>query len=119
MQRQSSSHTATRTNVYTKFYFLRPNIIKFNDLYSSNNVSLLCKLCKFISIANEKANPPGKIVNSYLYLHRNIHYFILYYNVCTILNVYFFLYSHAVKCKWLYNTVTSSMLQIKTEERDI
>lgn len=24
-----------------------------------------------------------------------------------------------VKYKWLYNTVTSSMLQIKTEERDI
>lgn len=45
-----------REKYIPKFYFFRPNIVKFNELFSSNNVS---KLCKFISIVNEKAKPPG------------------------------------------------------------
>lgn len=53
------THTATIKHAYNedkctlyihKINFLRPNIIKFKDLFSSNNVSLLCKLRKFLLV---------------------------------------------------------------------
>lgn len=43
----------------TKFYLFRPHIVNINDLFPSNNVRLLSKLCQFISIVIEKANPPA------------------------------------------------------------
>lgn len=48
-----------REKYIPKFYFFRPNIVNFDELFSSNNVNLLSKLYKFISIVNEKAKPPG------------------------------------------------------------
>lgn len=48
-----------REKYIPKFYLFRPNIVKFKELFPPNNVSLLSKLCKFISIVNEKAKPPA------------------------------------------------------------
>lgn len=43
------------------FYFLRLNILKFYDFFLLYNVSLLSKICKFISFISEKVNFYGYI----------------------------------------------------------
>jgi hypothetical protein len=49
-------------NARTKFipaqYYTRPNVHKYNKLFSSKKSGILSKLCKFISIIKERVCPP-------------------------------------------------------------
>ena len=40
------------------YYCTRVNVIKFRDLFTKNDISILRKLCKFIKIINSKVCPP-------------------------------------------------------------
>lgn len=78
-----------------KFYFFRPNNVKFNAFFPSNNLSLLSKLCEFI--VNENSN--FLVTNSYIHTS---------YILCTRW-LYMFSFSLRIKCKFVYVLVIFSM----------
>ena len=49
----------TRKSVLPQYYYIRPNIFKFHDLFNTNNVSLLKNIYKLISVVKERVCPPG------------------------------------------------------------
>lgn len=54
------SELANERKEFLPSYFTkRPNIAKFNSLFTSSKISVLKKLCKFIRCVNKKVSPPG------------------------------------------------------------
>lgn len=83
-------------HVFTKIlFFFRPNNVKFNAFFPSNNLSLLSKLCEFI--VNENSN--FLFTNSYIHTS---------YILCTRW-LYMFIFSLRIKCKFVYVLVIFSM----------
>lgn len=87
----------TNVHVFTKILFFRPNNVKFNAFFPSNNLSLLSKLCEFI--VNENSN--FLVTNSYIHVHTS-------YILCTRW-LYMFIFSLRIKCKFVYVLVIFSM----------
>lgn len=86
----------TNVHVFTKIlFFFRPNNVKFNAFFPSNNLSLLSKLCEFI--VNENSN--CLVTNSYIHTS---------YILCTRW-LYMFIFSLRIKCKFVYVLVIFSM----------
>ena len=42
-----------------KIFHMRPNVIKFYNLFANKNERVLLNLCRFIQLVNERVNPPG------------------------------------------------------------
>jgi hypothetical protein len=40
-------------------YTQRPDILKFNNLFSCEDISIINNLCKFIKVINKRVFPPG------------------------------------------------------------
>jgi hypothetical protein len=43
----------------TEIFHIRPNVIKFYNLFATKNERVLLNLCRFIQLVNERVNPPG------------------------------------------------------------
>ena len=56
---ECSSFVNERRIYIESIYRNRPNVVKYSNLMSSENVSVLSKLCKFIRIVNKRVCPLG------------------------------------------------------------
>ena len=49
----------SRMTYMPKYFYLHPNVFKFEQLFNTNNTTLLTKLCKFIKTIIERVSSPG------------------------------------------------------------
>ena len=59
-QKECITYFDNERKYYLPYYCQKnANILKFNQLFSSHNIVVLEKLCKFIKVITVKVSPPG------------------------------------------------------------
>ena len=49
----------SRMTFMPRYFYLHPNVFKFEQLFNTKNTTLLTKLCKFIKTIIERVSSPG------------------------------------------------------------